>query len=137
MSQNTTGSGQLRRIVEALDGKLEMSPGKSSDKLLTTFLAAMAEDFEKYGAVVIQEIRDDNPVAYAKLCASILPKQVSVKVDPEDEMTDEQLLDRAQKLITALNLGAKESGPDGPEPDADGAAGAAGAQSPRQLPPIP
>ena len=43
-----------------------------------SFINAIAIDFESHGEAVIQEVREKDPVAYLRVCASILPKIIAL-----------------------------------------------------------
>ena len=66
-------------------------PKGSRNKLGEDFLKAMAEDFEAHGKAAIEVVRAEKPDAYLKVIASILPKQVDVKLNDYDGMDDGQL----------------------------------------------
>lgn len=82
----------------AKDGRFlsgnKASPGRprgSRVKLSEAFLAALCEDFERYGTDTIERVRINKPGAYLKVIASILPKQIEVTADPFDGMSDDEL----------------------------------------------
>lgn len=74
----------------------------SRNKLGEAFLADMLADWEQHGVAVIQQVRAEKPDVYLKTVASILPQQMNVKVEPFEEMTDDQLRKYAARLITEL-----------------------------------
>ena len=86
------------------------SPGRpkgARNRLGEAFIEALHDDFVEHGPATIRRVRQEDPVAYVKVCASILPKELNIKV--EDELTDEELDQRIRQLAAALNL-AIESG---------------------------
>jgi hypothetical protein len=98
-------------------------PKGARHKLGEAFLSAMLTDFEAHGEGVIVKVRTEKPDVYLKTVASILPQQLNVKVEPFDEMTDEQLRKHAERLLAELGpIAAFASGRD-PERLADEAAG--------------
>jgi hypothetical protein len=52
-------------------------------------------------------VREEDPTAYVKVCAGILPKEL--KISDERELSDEQLNERIRQLAGLLDL-AIESG---------------------------
>jgi hypothetical protein len=64
----------------------------------TLTIQALAEDFEKHGPETIERVRVQNPAAYLKVVASLLPKDVNLNVNNLDSLTDEQLLERLRVL---------------------------------------
>lgn len=81
-------------------------PKGSRNKLGEQFIADLFADWEIHGASVITSVRSDMPDVYLKVVASILPKQMDIRVSEYDEMTDDQL-DRRLKQLAAdvLSLG--------------------------------
>lgn len=77
-------------------------PKGSRNKLGEDFLKALQEDFTKHGVKTIETVRKDDPVQYIKTIASILPKEMNLKVDPLDEMTDAELLHRLRELQSLI-----------------------------------
>jgi hypothetical protein len=67
------------------------------DRLSAAFLAALAETFEEEnaeggtkGLEAIKKVRDEDPAAYARIFASLMPKEFEFKT-PESELSDEQV----------------------------------------------
>lgn len=77
-------------------------PKGARNKLGEAFLYDMLADWEKHGGKVIARVREEKPEAYLKTVASILPQQMNVKVEPFEEMTDEQLRRHAERLLAEL-----------------------------------
>jgi hypothetical protein len=50
----------------------------SRNALATDFLRAMAEDFAKNGAEAIRRVRDEKPDVYLKVCADLIPRELTV-----------------------------------------------------------
>lgn len=70
------------------------SPGRpkgSRNQLGEDFIKALHADFQEHGIAAIQSVRTNKPDAYLKVIASILPKQVDLKVNDYDGMDDGQL----------------------------------------------
>jgi hypothetical protein len=91
-------------------------PKGARNKLGEAFLDALHEDFNEHGQAAIVQVRTEKPDQYLKVIASILPRDLNVNINPNDEMTDEQLIERIRSLDAAirpfLNLEAA-SGIDG------------------------
>lgn len=73
-------------------------PKGSRNQLGEDFLKALHEDFTAHGIKTIAAARKKDPVQYLKTIASILPKELSVKIDPLDEMTHGELIARLREL---------------------------------------
>lgn len=100
----------------------------SRNKLGEAFIEDMLADWQEHGTAVIEAVRADKPDQYLKVVASILPKELNVKVSELDELSDEQLQRQlahivAQLAATGLDLVA-------------GVTTAPGTQSPEGLPTV-
>ena len=56
------------------------------------FVAALYDDFQDHGSAAIAACRVEKPDVYVRVIASLLPKDVHLKVQSLDELTDDQLL---------------------------------------------
>lgn len=85
-------------------------PKGARNKLGEEFIQRLYEDFQANGPVVIEAVRLSKPDAYLKVIASILPKELNIKVSELEEMTDEQLNRRIRELAEqVLGLGIGEA----------------------------
>ncbi len=77
-----------------------------------TFLEKMLDDFEEYGKSVIEKVRIDRPHEYLKVIAATLPKDITLNLNPMDDLTDDQLVTRIRQLDNAIRpfLAAAGSG---------------------------
>lgn len=91
-------------------------PKGARNHLGEAFLSALRDDFVENGKEVIEKVRIEKPDSYLKVVASILPKELNLKVDPLEEMTDEQLRDIATKLSIAIGLDVVGTGAAGDTP---------------------
>jgi hypothetical protein len=80
-------------------------PG-SRNRLSEAFISALAADFEENGAAAIAKVRENSPVAYLRVIASLAPARVEVsEASAFDDMSDEQLdqwLSGAHEKLRAL-----------------------------------
>lgn len=93
-------------------------PKGARNKLGEAFLNDFLEDWEENGAAAIQTMRAERPHEYVKVAASILPKELNVKVSEFDELTDDQLDRRINALADALRLEVGVGQADGGETEA-------------------
>ena len=73
-------------------------PKGSRNKLGEAFLSDMLADWEEYGVDAISKVRCEKPDAYLRVVASILPRDLNVNVNPLQEATDDELVQRLRDL---------------------------------------
>jgi len=61
------------------------------DRLSAAFLTDFADDYEAHGKAVIETVRGQDPIAYMRIAAALLPTKVEVSEDPVTALSDEQL----------------------------------------------
>ena len=79
-------------------------PKGSRNKLGEDFLAALQVDFAEHGIAVIQTVRENKPHEYLKIIAGILPKELNIKTNSLEELSDhelEEVLATVRKIIAA------------------------------------
>lgn len=101
-----------KKLPAHLNPEVQFKPGQSGNplgrakgsrnKLGEVFIQAMYDDFTQHGPDVIEKVRVEKPDQYLRVVASILPQQFNVKVQPFEEMTDDQLRKHAERLIAEL-----------------------------------
>jgi hypothetical protein len=77
-------------------------PKGSRNKLGEAFIEALHADFQAHGEATIERARVEDPVAYVKVIASLLPKEVHLS--DHSDMSDDELHQRIRNLAAALNL---------------------------------
>ena len=74
------------------------------------FLLALAADFKKHGASAIEKVRKQQPAAYMKICALLVPREMRVEhTGGVKSMTDEELergIEVIQSMLAARDAGA-------------------------------
>jgi hypothetical protein len=88
-------------------------PKSSKHRLEERLLTAFADDFDKHGAGVIAQVREEDPSTYLKVAASLMPKDHHVTVGTD--------IDSVAIVAELRALVERESGPTltalaGPEP---------------------
>ena len=76
-------------------------PRGSRNKLSEDFVAALYDDFQDHGSAAIAACRAEKPDVYVRVIASLLPRDVSIKVQELDDLTDDQLM---RKLATLTEM---------------------------------
>lgn len=77
-------------------------PKGSRNKLGEQFLTDMLADWEENGPAAIKAVREEKPDAYLKVVASILPRELNVRVNEFDDLTDEQLARQLASIASQL-----------------------------------
>lgn len=77
-------------------------PKGARNKLGEEFLQDMLADWSEHGAQAIKDVREEKPDQYLKVVASVLPRELNVKVSEVDELTDEQLARQLASLAAQL-----------------------------------
>ena len=77
-------------------------PKGARSKLGEEFLQDMLSDWAENGKAVIEAVRIDKPDQYLKVVASILPKELNLRVNDFDDLTDEQLARQLASIATQL-----------------------------------
>src|SRR5262245_53369706 len=73
------------------------------------FLLALAADFKKHGAAAIEKVRKQQPAAYMKICALLVPREMKLEHSGGVKaMTDEQL-ERSLEILRDA-IARKEAG---------------------------
>jgi hypothetical protein len=74
------------------------------------FLLALAADFKKHGAAAIEKVRKQQPAAYMKICALLVPREMKVEhSNAIKNLTDEQLEAMIEHLEASLEAQAQSA----------------------------
>jgi hypothetical protein len=74
------------------------------------FLLALATDFKQHGASAIAKVRKQQPAAYMKICALLVPREMRVEhAGGVKAMTDEQLEQGIEAITQMLEARTGES----------------------------
>ena len=89
-------------------------PKGSRNALGEAFLQDMYADWQTHGPETIEKVRDEKPDVYLKTVASILPRDLNVNINPLEEATDDELVQRLRDLEGIIRpfLGIEASGGD-------------------------
>lgn len=77
-------------------------PKGARNKLGEEFLQDLLANWAQHGADTIEKVRAEKPDQYLKVVASILPKELNVKVGELDDLTDDQLQQQYAAVAKAL-----------------------------------
>lgn len=68
------------------------------------FRAALAADFDAYGADAVARLRADDPIAYLRLCGETFAQTMAAPAD------DAALIAKVRALLTELGEAARDDG---------------------------
>lgn len=103
MTPDNTGRKQAdTQFKPGQSGNPAGRPKGARTKLGEEFLQDMLSDWEENGKAVIEAVRAEKPDQYLKVVASILPKELNVKVNELDDLTDEQLARQLRAIAAQL-----------------------------------
>lgn len=60
----------------------------SRNRLTETFIAAIEADFAEYGPEALAKLRADDPAAYLRIVASLVPRDLVMKREQERDFSD-------------------------------------------------
>src|SRR6516165_11146805 len=66
------------------------------------FLLALAADFKKHGAAAIEKVRKQQPAAYMKICALLVPREMKSEHSGGIKAMSDEQLERAIEVIEEL-----------------------------------
>ena len=92
-------------MVAGVSGNPAGRPLGSRNRLTHALVADLTASWEKHGPAVLERLRIDDPATYARLAASLVPKDVSItveKVDPILEKLDPNARDALGELLTII-----------------------------------
>src|SRR5262245_57710426 len=66
------------------------------------FLLALAADFKKHGAAAIEKVRKQQPAAYMKICALLVPREMKLEHSGGVKTMSDEQLEQAIELIKQM-----------------------------------
>jgi hypothetical protein len=66
------------------------------------FLLALAADFKKHGAAAIEKVRKQQPAAYMKICALLVPREMKVEHSGTIKQMSDEEIEQAIELIQTM-----------------------------------
>ena len=93
-----------------LPGHSAGRPRGARNRLQTSFLYALAEDFAEHGAAAIKLCRMEEPARYVQIIASLMPKELDIESRVASDLDDEQL-DALIEQVKAELLTKREEKP--------------------------
>lgn len=104
------------RFKKGQSGNPGGKPRGTRNTLTAEFLKALSKEFHINGRKAIYQCRRKDPVAFVKVLAALLPKELEIK-RPLDEMTDEQLANAIATLQAIVAAQGDAAGGGAPQVD--------------------
>lgn len=88
------------QFAPGVSGNPNGRPPGSRNKLTEEFIEALAADFAEHGRDVIRRVCVEDPGAYLRVIASLVPKQAAFAVGggPLEDLSDEEVNERIRVL---------------------------------------
>jgi hypothetical protein len=98
------------QFAKGVSGTLGGNAQRTRHIFNKAFLEALAKDFQEGGAQAIAKVRKEQPAAYMKICALLIPREHKVEhSNPLKDLTDEQLEAMIEYIETSLAAQAGRS----------------------------
>lgn len=91
-----------RGFQPGTSGNPKGRPVGTRSRLGAMFLTDILRDWEEHGVAAITAFRTERPHEYVKVVASLLPRELNVKVNELDEFSDEQITEQLSSLVAQL-----------------------------------
>jgi hypothetical protein len=90
-------------------------PKGSRNKLGEAFIEDLYADWQEHGQQALKDCREQNPAAYVKTVANLLPKDINLNVNVAEQLTDDEIavgLDAVRAAIAARKAVSDSGGED-------------------------
>lgn len=78
-------------------------PKGAKSRLQEDFLGDVLRAWETRGAQAIDDMIDDKPGDFVKMVAGLMPKEATLNINDNSELTDDELAERVRSLATQLS----------------------------------
>lgn len=99
-----------RPFARGVSGNPGGRPVGSKNRIQADFLRELADHFAQEGRRAIERMCEEDPAAYVKVVASLMPKDVKLSAQPLHEMSDDDIYDAIATIKRYLDAGAPPIG---------------------------
>lgn len=103
MPENTGSKQASTQFKPGQSGNPAGKPKGAKHKLQENFLKDVLEAWETKGAEAITMMIADKPGDFVKMVASLMPKEATLNINDNSEMTDDELAERVRSLASQLS----------------------------------
>ena len=111
MSNQVIERKQNGQFAKGVSGNLGGNAQRTRHIFNKAFLEALAEDFRKGGPEAIAKVRKEQPAAYMKICAFLVPREMKLEHSGGVKAMSDEQLERGIELIEEM-LAKREAGAD-------------------------
>lgn len=93
------------RIDQRKGGKALGQQNRERVRLTKNFFIALYRDFAEHGEEAVSQCRERDPIAYVRIVASLMPRDVNICTDPAEELktlSDSQLRQLMETTMARL-----------------------------------